>query len=494
MEQELRRLPDGTYTGAMTDEHICGIFGCCGDWNRREVRIGALTVYVYAIDGITSGGDASEYVVKPLMQDAFGGTMDELYDRALHRTVYNSVAVPCGDLQSTAEKLVNGFTVVLFGQRAIAFETKTGEKRSPSAPEVENTVKGPKDAFTETVRTNTSLLRRHLRTPALRLYETVVGRRSLTNVTLAWIDGLTEPALVQRMQARLAEIDIDGLVTPAAVEEYLTGSRATAFPLLQYTERTDRFAQALLEGRAGLLVDGLPLGYLAPVDLGYLMTSAEDRGTDFVSASFLRVLRYAALLLGLLRQVPRCDAGMRGGKWEQGAILGREVQGRTFGIVGMGAIGRCVASIAQGFGGRVTGFDPYWPEAFAAERNIERRDLDTLLRESDFVCIHCPLTPQTENLIGTRELGLMKPSSVLVNMARGGIVDESALYDALTARHISGAVLDAFSQEPPSSMPFAALPNVLLSPHVGAFTEEALEKMSRIAVDQVFQFLDGERP
>lgn len=200
MEQELRRLPDGTYTGAMTDEHICGIFGCCGDWNRREVRIGALTVYVYAIDGITSGGDASEYVVKPLMQDAFGGTMDELYDRALHRTVYNSVAVPCGDLQSTAEKLVNGFTVVLFGQRAIAFETKTGEKRSPSAPEVENTVKGPKDAFTETVRTNTSLLRRHLRTPALRLYETVVGQRSLTNVTLAWIDGLTEPALADEPQ------------------------------------------------------------------------------------------------------------------------------------------------------------------------------------------------------------------------------------------------------------------------------------------------------
>ena len=153
-----------------------------------------------------------------------------------------------------------------------------------------------------------------------------------------------------------------------------------------------------------------------------------------------------------------------------------------------------MASIAQGFGGRVTGFDPYWPEAFAAERNIERRDLDTLLRESDFVCVHCPLTPQTENLIGTRELGLMKPSSVLVNMARGGIVDESAIYDALTARHIGGAVLDAFSQEPPSSMPFAALPNVLLSPHVGAFTEEALEKMSRIAVDQVFQFLSGERP
>lgn len=201
-----------------------------------------------------------------------------------------------------------------------------------------------------------------------------------------------------------------------------------------------------------------------------------------------------ALLLGLLRQVPRCDAGMRDGKWEQGAILGREVHGRVFGIVGMGAIGRCVTSIAQGFGGHVIGFDPCWPEAFAAERNIKRRELDPLLRESDFVCVHCPLTPQTENLIAARELALMKPSAVLINMARGGIVDENALYDALIARRISGAVLDAFSQEPPSSMPFDALPNVLLSPHIGAFTEEALEKMSRIAVDQVFQFLDGERP
>ena len=104
-----------------------------------------------------------------------------------------------------------------------------------------------------------------------------------------------------------------------------------------------------------------------------------------------------ALLLGLLRQVPRCDAGMRGGKWEQGAILRREVQGRTFGIVGMGAIGRCVASIAQGFGGRVTGFDPYWPEAFAAERNIARRDLATLLanRISSVSTAPSPHRPKT---------------------------------------------------------------------------------------------------
>ena len=294
------RQPDGTYAGAVTDAHISAIFSGAGDFNRRVLRAGAHTLYLYAIDGLTSGGDISEYVVKPLMQDLGGGTMDELLQNALHATVYNSVAMECSDLNDVAEKLVNGFSVVLFGNRALAFETKTGEKRSPSAPEVENTVKGPKDAFTETVRTNTSLLRRHLRTPDLRLYETKVGRRSLTNVTVAYIDGLTDPTLVARMKRRLSSIDIDGMVTPAAVEEYVTGSRPTAFPLLQYTERTDRFAQALLDGRVGLLIDGLPLGYLAPVDFGWLMTSAEDRGTNYVSASCLRVLRYLALLVGLL--------------------------------------------------------------------------------------------------------------------------------------------------------------------------------------------------
>ena len=265
------RQPDGTYAGAITDEHISAIFEGAGDFNRRVLQVGAHTLWLYAIDGLTSGGDISEYVVKPLMQDLGGGTLDELYQSALHSTVYNSVALACESLNDAAEKLVNGFCVVLFGKKAIAFETKTGEKRSPSAPEVENTVKGPKDAFTETVRTNTSLLRRHLRTPALRLYETKVGRHSLTNVTVAYIDGLTDPTLVTRMKRRLTEIDIDGMVTPSSVEEYVTGSRPTAFPLLQYTERTDRFAQGLLDGRVGLLIDGLPLGYLAPVDLGYVV-------------------------------------------------------------------------------------------------------------------------------------------------------------------------------------------------------------------------------
>lgn len=289
------------YFGEVTDPNIRHIFRDAGDFIVRPLKCGNFTLYAYAIDGLTSGADTSEYVIKPITDNLRGDTVQALYTSALRGRVYNSVADPCKDLDTVALKLVNGFCVILFpGAGAIAFEVKTGEKRGISAPEVENTVKGPKDAFVETVRSNTSLIRRHLRTPALRLWETQVGRRSLTNVTVAYIDGLTDLRLVERMQHRLEKIDVDGFLAPSAVEEYVTGSRKTAFPLIQYTERADKFCAGLLEGRVGLLVDGLPLGYLAPADLGYLMESPEDWSRDYLSASFLRILRYGALILGLL--------------------------------------------------------------------------------------------------------------------------------------------------------------------------------------------------
>ena len=294
-----RKVP--AYPGEMTDENIRRIFEDANDFVYRTIKKERWDLYVYAIDGLVSGGDISQYILKPITELLTGETMEKLYDRALHGTVYNAVASACSDLDDLALKLVNGFCVVLFpGAGAVAYEVKTGDKRGPSAPEVENTVKGPKDAFVETVRSNTSYIRRHLRSPDLRLYETQVGRRSLTNVSVLWMKGITNPELVERMKARLDEIDIDGFLSPAAVEEYITGSRATAFPLMQYTERPDKFCQGILAGRVGLLVDGLPLGYLAPADLGYLMESPEDQSVDYLSASAIRLLRYAALLLSLL--------------------------------------------------------------------------------------------------------------------------------------------------------------------------------------------------
>lgn len=289
------------YTGEMTDGNISSIFRDAADFIRRELRCGEHKIYAYAIDGLIAAGAASDYVIKPITQDLSGETMKKLYQRSMDGTIYNCVAVPCKDLDHIARLIVNGFCVVLFpGAGAVGYEVKTPDKRGTSAPEAEDTLKGAKDAFVETVRSNTSYIRRHLRSPNLRIYETQVGRRSLTNVSVLWIEGITNPELVKRMKKRLSGIDVDGLITPAAVEEYVTGSRWTAFPMLQYTERSDRFCQGLLDGRVGLLVDGLPVGYLAPVDVGYLMNTPEDQGRDFITATGTRVLRYAALLIDLL--------------------------------------------------------------------------------------------------------------------------------------------------------------------------------------------------
>ena len=284
----------------MTHESICAIFGDTGDFLSRELRCGGHTVYAYMIDGLIASATASDMIFKPLSQLP-EGEMDKLYAAALDGTIYNNTANPCEDEAAVASSLVNGCLVLLFpGAGAVAYEVKSPEKRGISPPTVENTIKGPKDAFTETIRTNTALLRRHLRTPELRFSQSVAGRLTKTNLAVVWIEGLTDPDLVTRLQNRLSELDTDRILTPADVEERVTGSRSTPFPLLQYTERTDKFAQGLLSGRVGLLVDGLPQGYLLPVDLGWLMTSPEDEGVDYVSAAFIRVLRYGALLLSLL--------------------------------------------------------------------------------------------------------------------------------------------------------------------------------------------------
>lgn len=283
----------------MTDAEIRALFAGASDFEARTLRTGENVLFGYFVDGLVASSFIADYIYKPIVRDLPMAVVDA-YNAALRGGIYNAVARPCKDLTDVVNKLVNGFCVVLFpGVGAIAFEVRTGISRGPQAPDVENTVKGPKDAFVETIRTNTSLIRRHLRTPDLRIDGQTVGKRSLTNVNVVWIDGITNPVLVRKMNDRLKSIDIDALLSPASVEEYVTGSRKTAFPLLQYTERPDRFCQGLLDGRVGLLVDGLPLAYLAPATIGYLMESPEDRSKDYISASCVRVLRYGALLLSL---------------------------------------------------------------------------------------------------------------------------------------------------------------------------------------------------
>ena len=276
-------------------------FAGAADFSVRTLQIAGLPCTLCFLDGMVSGSEIGELVIRPLERLSWQLRPTLLLTRILTGGAETAVALRCRDADDAEAKLLAGFCLLFVPEAgAVAFETKSGEKRGPSEPEVESTTRGPKDAFTETARTNTALLRRHLRTARLRLWETSVGRESRTGVSLLWLDGLTDPETVRRMQSRLSSIDTEDLLTPAAVEHVLPGKRRTAFPLLQYTERTDKFAAGLLAGRVGLFVDGLPVGYLAPVNLGYLMEAAEDKDTDFLSAHFLKLLRLIALACALL--------------------------------------------------------------------------------------------------------------------------------------------------------------------------------------------------
>jgi D-3-phosphoglycerate dehydrogenase len=201
-----------------------------------------------------------------------------------------------------------------------------------------------------------------------------------------------------------------------------------------------------------------------------------------------------ALILSMARQIVRCHTGIQAGKWEHTMILGMEIAEKTFGIVGLGAIGRNVAMRAKGFGCTVVAHDPYWPEAFARENNIRQVELDELLRISDIISLHCPLTSSNHKLIGAREFSLMKPTSILVNTARGELVDEAALYGALKEGKISGAALDVLEKEPPTAPELLSLPNIVVTPHTAAFTIESMNKMSKGCVDQIIEYATGKMP
>ena len=201
-----------------------------------------------------------------------------------------------------------------------------------------------------------------------------------------------------------------------------------------------------------------------------------------------------ALILSAARQIRYCDRSLREKRWEHTKIMGIEIWQKTIGIIGLGAIGRCVALRAKGFQMRVVAYDPFWPSDFAEAQGVEELELDELLQVADIVCIHVPLVAETKGLIDKNALDLMKPTAILVNAARGGIVNEADLYQALKNNTIAGAGLDVFEEEPPIHSPLLELDNIVLTPHTAAFTYEGMNNMSVDVVDQLIEFRNGKKP
>ncbi|HYM49988.1 MAG TPA: phosphoglycerate dehydrogenase, partial [Candidatus Limnocylindrales bacterium] len=201
-----------------------------------------------------------------------------------------------------------------------------------------------------------------------------------------------------------------------------------------------------------------------------------------------------ALMLALARHVPQADQSVKAGRWERSRYLGTELREKVLGVVGLGNIGREVARRAQAFGMRVIAADPLVPEERAAQLQVAMRPLERLLAEADFVTLHIPLTPQTRHLIDAPRLRAAKRGLRLINVARGGIIDERALYDAVQSGQVAGAALDVFEQEPPGENPLLSLPQVVATPHLGASTEEAQQSVALEIADQVIAVLDGGFP
>lgn len=226
------------------------------------------------------------------------------------------------------------------------------------------------------------------------------------------------------------------------------------------------------------------------IDLDYCKTHG-IKVSRTVGANSEAVADYAmALMLAVARKVPEIDRKCRKLNW--GKITTRDVSHATLGLFGLGAIGRHVVERAHGFGMKVIAYDPFWPEEFAREHQVERADAETIFKTADFISLHLPLTAETEGFVGEKEIAMMKKDAILINTARGGLVDERALLKALKEGRIYGAGLDAFAHEPPEDDDWFEMDNVVLGSHCAASTQGATANMNRMATENLLRDLGSE--
>lgn len=282
------------------------IFQGCDDFSKRGIILGntGITVTIAYLDGVVSGDSVSKDIIKAMTnQFRFSDEMTEqqAIDKMNRGAVYSYTANVRDTMDDLANDIVNGFCAVVFQKSATAvtFEVKSGEKRGVSEPSGEKVLKGAKDAFVETLRVNTGLIRKKIKNPDLKIKQTTVGRQTLTSVAIVYIDGLTNNELVDEVEKRLDSMDVDDIITTSNLEGFLSDNKRSPLPQQLYTERVDKFCLNIVEGRVGIVVDGLPLCYLAPGTFSQFMKAPEDASEHFIISSVMTVIRYFCLILTL---------------------------------------------------------------------------------------------------------------------------------------------------------------------------------------------------
>lgn len=291
------------FEGDLTADHIRFLFQDCADFGERTVLIGGdpdKRTTVFFLNGQIRNERMNDYILRPLATSELlrQATPEAAFRMMVDGIVYTQLVQVCTTLDQAVFALINGSALLDFpgNGKMISYFAATEEKRAVSAPENEPALKGARDSFVESFRTNTSLVRRRLRAPELKILEVFAGRQSVTPVDILYLKGTTDPKLVEEVRRRIAAIDTDELFQTAALEELIVDEVDTPFPMIAYTERPDRFCAGLVEGRVGVIVDGIPLGYLLPGTVGQFFKTGQDRSQNWVAASFLSVLRYLCML------------------------------------------------------------------------------------------------------------------------------------------------------------------------------------------------------
>ena len=296
------------------------------------------------------------------------------------------------------------------------------------------------------------------------------------------------PQAVRLLEEAGHDVEVHLKKTPAELAEL--AADAEAWLIRSGTTLTAELIDAApnlkIIGRAGVGVDNVDRE--AATRRGVLVVNAPDGNTISTAE------HTCAMLLALARRIPQADASLSGGAWDRKSFKGSELDGKTLGVIGVGKIGRAVAARMQGFGMRILGYDPVLGREAAAQLGIELADLDRLWAECDALTVHTPLTDGTRGLLDAEALAACKPGVLVVNCARGGIVDEAALLDALESGHVGGAALDVYSVEPPPEavQRLAAHPRVVATPHIAASTTEAQEKVAVHVAQEVLRVAAGE--
>ena len=284
------------------------------------------------------------------------------------------------------------------------------------------------------------------------------------------------PEIEVDVKLKLSEEEICAIVAQYQAIVVRSDTKITA-KILEKAE------QLKVVGRAGVGIDNIDVP--TATQKGVVVVNTPDGNTIAAAEHTM------AMMMALARHIPQADSSLRQGQWNRSKFVGVELRNKMLGIIGYGKIGSEVGKRSKAFGMNILVYDPFVTQEVAKKAGVKSVPLDTLLRESDFITVHMPLTSETKHMIGAEQIAKMKDGVRLLNVARGGIIDEAALYDAVASKKVAGAALDVYENEPQTQSPLFTLPEVIVTPHLGASTEEAQVNVAVDVAKEITSILQG---